>query len=273
MTSNKHEYKDEERVKIMKLLATDYDGTLYYGQDILASDLQELNNWKEQGNLFAIVTGRSKMTIFDEIAKHNLPVDYVVTNNGSLVYDANGEELLCNQLDHLTAVDLMYAVGEFEDVVSFVVNDGTKRHRIIVNSNASDMKYPHLQPDLSLEEVAELPEYVQIVLSMSSEMAAIKMAEQINEFFSSNVIAYPNVYCVDIVPKDVSKATGLEFVAEYADIADADIYVMGDGYNDLPMIEFSPNGAAVFTAPEEVKEGALGGVFGSVGEYIESILD
>ena len=43
----------------MKLLATDYDGTLKYAKQIMPEDLQAIQDWKNAGNLFVLCTGRS----------------------------------------------------------------------------------------------------------------------------------------------------------------------------------------------------------------------
>lgn len=54
----------------MKLLATDYDGTLCYGYgDVMPEDLDAIRRWKEAGNLFAVVTGRSGLSIHRELDK------------------------------------------------------------------------------------------------------------------------------------------------------------------------------------------------------------
>ena len=36
----------------MKLLATDYDGTLRYAQDVMPEDLKSIEEWKNKGNKF-----------------------------------------------------------------------------------------------------------------------------------------------------------------------------------------------------------------------------
>ena len=41
----------------MKLLATDYDGTLKYAKHIMPEDLQAIQDWKKAGNLFVLCTG------------------------------------------------------------------------------------------------------------------------------------------------------------------------------------------------------------------------
>ena len=56
----------------MKLLATDYDGTLRYAQDVMPEDLKSIEEWKNKGNKFVIVTGRSKESIDAQIKLFNL---------------------------------------------------------------------------------------------------------------------------------------------------------------------------------------------------------
>ena len=58
----------------MKLLATDYDGTLRYAQDVMPEDLKSIEEWKNKGNKFVIVTGRSKESIDAQIKLFNLPL-------------------------------------------------------------------------------------------------------------------------------------------------------------------------------------------------------
>ena len=38
----------------MKLLATDYDGTLKYAKHIMPEDLQAIQDWKKAGNQYPI---------------------------------------------------------------------------------------------------------------------------------------------------------------------------------------------------------------------------
>ena len=83
----------------MKLLATDYDGTLRYAQDVMPEDLKSIEEWKNKGNKFVIVTGRSKESIDAQIKLFNLPCDYLITNNGGMVFGENGDVLLSNYLN------------------------------------------------------------------------------------------------------------------------------------------------------------------------------
>ncbi|WP_305154479.1 HAD family hydrolase [uncultured Dubosiella sp.] len=128
----------------MKLLATDYDGTLHYGEGIMQDDLDAIRQWKEDGNLFVIVTGRSMQSIDEQIKKFGLPCDYVISNNGGMVFDAAGKEMMANYLDYVTAVDIIYAMKEMDNVASYVVNDGFYRHKIVVDPGVTDHRYPRI---------------------------------------------------------------------------------------------------------------------------------
>ncbi|MBF0578550.1 HAD-IIB family hydrolase [Erysipelotrichaceae bacterium RD49] len=255
----------------MKLLATDYDGTLKFGNSILQQDIDAINQWRERGNIFAIVTGRSKESITKELEEFQIPVDYYVTNNGGMVFDANGNKLLETSLDSITAIDLMFASHEDPDIVSYMVNDGVNRHKVEVHPNLQDHRYPHIQQTWSEEEIMDSGRFAQIVFSCTTPETALELADKINQYFGSSVTAFANNFVVDVVPKGVSKATGLDFVEAFADINDENTYSMGDSHNDIPMLESNENSAAHALAPYEVTVVAAH-TFGSVHDYIEFAL-
>ena len=153
-----------------------------------------------------------------------------------------------------------------------MINDGRNRHKMTVDPSVSDRRYPHMQDDMTMEDLENCPKIAQIVLSMSEQNMAVTLADNINMFFGENVVAYANNFVVDVVPKGISKATGLEFVVEYADIDEADVYTIGDSYNDIPLMTYGYNGACMTTALEEVQQNATV-LYDSVGTMIYSILD
>lgn len=256
----------------MKILATDYDGTLRYADHVMKEDIMAIQQWKKEGNLFAIVTGRSLESILKEIELYQLPCDYIVTNNGGMVFDANQKELMSNYLDYTTSLDIIQMIKKMENVASYVVNDGINRHKVVVDPQLIDQRYPTLQPDMPEEKVLDDGNFAQIVLSMTTLESALHMAEQINQNFSTTVVAYANNFAVDVVPKGISKATGLEFVVEYAELKEEDVYSIGDAHNDVPMIEYGIHGCAMDTAAEDVKQFATG-VYASIHDLIQDVLE
>ncbi len=255
----------------MKLLATDYDGTLKFGGSVMDADLDAIRRWREAGNLFVIVTGRSKESISAETEGFNIPVDYYVTNNGGMVFDNKDNALLSTTLDTITAIDLMYISHEHPDIVSYVVNDGVHRHKVEVHPNLEDHRYPTLKQDWTEEQVMDSGNFAQVVFSCNTPESAKELADQFNQYFGETIAAYANNFVVDVVAKGISKSTGLDFVTAYVGADDNDVYAIGDSYNDIPMLEGVDNSAAVGAAPAEVQDAAKSIVTG-VGEFIDQIL-
>jgi HAD superfamily hydrolase (TIGR01484 family) len=61
---------------------------------------------------------------------------------------------------------------------------------------------------------------------------------------------------LDLAPVGVSKASGLEYVARELGVDAADVLAIGDGRNDIEMLEWAGRGVAMGQAVEEVKAAA-----------------
>ena len=151
----------------MKLLASDYDGTLRYEETVTEEDKEALKRWKEAGNLFVMDTGRSMQSAGMEADRNGIKPDYYITNNGGMVYDSSRRELSATYLDPVMSLDIMYIAKEIGGVVSYVVNDGYNRHRIIVDRELTEKRYPELEPDMEESKLMETGKYAQIVISMA----------------------------------------------------------------------------------------------------------
>ena len=57
---------------------------------------------------------------------------------------------------------------------------------------------------------------------------------------------------LDLAPMGVSKASGLAHVVERLDVAQADVLAIGDGRNDIEMLEWAGRGVAMGQAVQEV---------------------
>ncbi|MCR5794428.1 MAG: HAD family hydrolase [Solobacterium sp.] len=255
----------------IRMIASDYDGTLRYLDEVTQEDLEAVERWKKAGNLFVIDTGRSMESMSQEAAKCGLRADYYVTNNGGMVYDRDRNEMFATRIDPVMAVDIMYIAHEIGNVVSYVANDGYYRHRIVIDPLLTEMRYPALEPDMSEEELMRLGKYAQIVISMDTEENASALAARINSHFPDLVAAYANRYVTDIVPAGVSKATGLMQLCSLTGIDPDNVYTIGDADNDIPLIRFGSHGACIKDAPDEIRKHAKK-TYACMKEMIEDIL-
>lgn len=255
----------------MKILASDYDGTLKYLNEITEEDIQAIHKWKKAGNLFVIDTGRSMESILEESRKYALPVDYYITNNGGMLFDKDGKELFSSYLPVSVSHEIMKKASLLKGVVSYVVNDGWHRHRIIVNDQLEEHRYPGLLPDISENELFGTGKYAQIVISYETQNEASAMAVKFNEEYADHISAYANKYVTDIVPNGISKAHGLDFMHTYLSIDKNDIYAIGDAENDIPLMEYADHGCCIAFGKDELHKHAKY-VCTSISDYISRII-
>ena len=67
--------------------------------------------------------------------------------------------------------------------------------------------------------------------------------DEIEQFILSkaieDIIVYRQIDCFDIIPKDVSKRGGLEYLATMLQLEAEDFVAVGDGINDYPMFDYA----------------------------------
>ncbi len=249
----------------MILFATDYDGTIRFEEGIKEKDLAALRELKRQGNLIAIVTGRSLASLVVEIDMYNIPCDYLVGNNGGIILNDKLEIIKRYEINFKEALEIIDHLKD-KDLINIYVDDGitSGQHQDedFVGIYASFKKVP-------MSEVINEGVIVGVKTKVASEQVAAKLIKEINGYNLKSAIAYQNKNMIDIVPNGVSKATAVEFLADY--LKPEKIYTIGDADNDIPMIkEF--NGFALANANDRVKASASK-VFAGVSEAIEYILD
>lgn len=55
----------------------------------------------------------------------------------------------------------------------------------------------------------------------------------------TELAVYRQIDCFDILPKTISKAAGVAYLASLLGVSPADVAAIGDGVNDLPMFEYA----------------------------------
>lgn len=254
----------------MKVLASDYDGTLRTEEAVDVNDVHAIQKFREKGNLFGLVTGRSMESIQKEIANNKIEFDFIVGNNGGVIYDKDFNRLECVYMDFNKALDIISYIKTL-DCVSYVINDGFHRFKFSVDKNQIDHKYGNLKDTTEKEEeILDRGKIAQLVISLNDQMLADEISHYINTNFKGFAVAYVNINCVDIVPVGVSKAEGLYFIEQHLGLEHDDIYAIGDSFNDIPMLE-EFHGCAVAHARSEIIDSAEH-VFLSIEECIAYLI-
>ena len=96
----------------MKLLVTDYDGTMYYEKEDLKTLRENIEALKQfiKHNMVVIATGRPYISIKKEIDNFSIPYNYIISSNGACIFNQNNspiytqtikEEIIKKTLEYL----------------------------------------------------------------------------------------------------------------------------------------------------------------------------
>ena len=83
-----------------------------------------------------------------------------------------------------------------------------------------------------------------LLIALETKLLPLASVRDVGEFF------------VEIMPKNVHKATSLEKLLKYLDMDVKDLIACGDGFNDLTMIDYAGVGVAMGNAQQIVKDHA-----------------
>lgn len=238
-----------------QIVFSDYDGTIYIPDQDMKQNVKKIEEYHNIGGKFVIVTGRSKMSIKKVIEKYNIPYDYIISNNGAIIFDNNGSKI-------------------YEQNISIEISN-----RII--------EYLKTKKDIEINFYAEedkveynYQKLLKIRVKTPNNEIAKAIEIEINKLFKEDVIAYANfpaIYykdlnfaIVDIVSIKAGKENAIKELLEILNIKGIEAVTIGDGRNDISMIK-DYNGYSMETAEQEVKEVARK-IFKNIAEAIEYII-
>lgn len=210
----------------MKIICSDYDGTLNHG-GITPEKLLAIRRWQEAGNLFAVVSGRNK-DFFFELKERNIPVDYLLSCNGAVISDRNFGTLLDIKSGEGTGAELtefLFSLG-----CPFIYFNGEKSLRI------RNKAFPlETGEEYSPEKVT--PPFNQISTALDTFENASLVTQKTGEKYGNILNPLQNGICIDIVPSGVDKAQGIYELLKITGGKKEDIIAVGDNINDEAMIK------------------------------------
>ncbi|MGL4336704.1 MAG: HAD-IIB family hydrolase [Turicibacter sp.] len=264
----------------MKLFASDYDGTYFkHGNQKkgeVQANIEMTKKWREQGNIFAFSTGRAICLMGIETKLQKLDYDYIIGLNGAIITSREGKVIFRKTIAK-SIVEEIVSLIKTEKIPEFMVSDGLTGYQKVEFNLRNKywylfniLKYTKGIFNLSLE-AAMNTEVAQVAVRTANHEQAIAFAKKINDKFGEHVIAFPNLVHVDICAKGLSKATGIQHVADLNTVNHEDIYCIGDSFNDLPMID-AYHGFTMIEAIDEIKERAEA-VFETVSDAMEHVIN
>lgn len=240
-----------------KLLAVDVDGTLLNSnKEITPNTKARIHETIEKGVIFTISSGRPVQGV--QLIINKLEVDIpVITYNGAMVITGESRKVIYSCTMKNEDVIQVERFGRERNTTIAIWSD----NQLFVNrADERAAKYS----ELSGTE-AKLYENVEEVLVKGvNKILWYDEVERINAFQEElkNIIN-PTInfhtsqpFFLEFVDVNASKAIALEKLGKFYGINREEMIAVGDGFNDLSMIEYAGLGVAMENAPLEIKQAA-----------------
>ena len=250
---------------MIKLLAIDMDGTLLNEEKHIDTPQKEaVQKAIEAGIKVVLCTGRPLFGVLPvygelELEKYNLD-EYVILNNGCSLRKTTNWELLDNK--EITREDVVYLdklrkgynldLTVSNDNDYFVVGDKANKYTI----EDGKLVYVDIKP-ISLEEATSGKHtfFKSMYLGEEEEIQRFKNDNE-NLLKDKYDAVLSQIHIFEMLPFGTNKAAALKELAEKLGIEREEIMTIGDGNNDVEMLEFAGIGVAMGNGTESAKKAA-----------------
>ena len=257
-----------------KLIASDIDGTLLFdkGTSMTAADmyvkdvdLQALATLKDVGTKVAICSGRPRVGIEEFLAIAGVTFDYYIATNGSLIYDKDWQIIYEKNMSHALAVEIVETVlAHAQDVqISGFTESDVYNFWLGVDEEQELQGLAAMSTKNSLEDLRNTPrQYVEFAMHFTTgtkEDKLVRMmefAEMMQEHFAGRLEVYRNSIYLDITALGASKGKAIHQLAEHIGVHGDNTVAIGDGWNDLSMLQEAGVSYTFHHAEEDLKQHA-----------------
>jgi len=238
-----------------KMVCIDVDGTIVDFDGHMSSEVRdEIINVMEAGHHVLIATGRSYHATLPIIRDIGLHSGYSVCSNGgvSLRLDPEleeGFEVVARSTFDPSSV--LETLRRRIPTARFAIEDDNGDY--LSTERFQDFSFGVEARGVSFEE---LQETTAVRLVVFSHGASTREFASAIESLGLQGITYSVGYnaWLDVAGAGVSKASGLEALRQILRVNQEDTMAIGDGFNDVEMLEWAGRGVAMGQAPQEVKQ-------------------
>lgn len=251
---------------IYRLLALNIDGTLLQSNGRLHKSTKEAIEYvQEKGIYVTLITSRSFPSA-KKVAKALKLDTQIVTHRGAFIGKNIDKPVYVNRIAEEVTYDIIRFLEGFPCQIRIVHEKFALANKYKLNHNLMAKTVfssgdPVFYSQQFVESVSETileepvsPPKIEVYFENSDDLEDARTA--IREMFSEVDMLKLNDLRLEIVSAGVSKLNGLLYLGEQLGIRSNQMVVIGDGMDDLEMIEAAGLGVAMGNAPAEVKNAA-----------------
>ena len=243
------------------LIALDIDGTVLLEDESFSPGVVDaVRQAQDAGHEVMLATGRSWDSTYTVMEGLGIHPEYAVCSNGAIVMRrVGGPDATEYERAHVETFDpseVLTLLGEHLGDAHFLVElpDGQRLFTDYLDDwnlqGANRVTFAELSHQRVCRVVVVAPE--------KTDQDFLQLVERIGLSQVSYAIGW--TAWLDIAPQGVNKSTALALVREWLDIAPENVLVMGDGRNDIEMMQWAVahggRSIAMQQGPPEVHEAA-----------------
>lgn len=244
-----------------RLLVVDIDGTLIGQKRVISKkDKEALKKAVKKGIKVSLCTGRVNRAcrgILDELGLDGYHIFY----DGALVADPmGGNEVYARAIDKNIVKQMVEFVRRNDTYLELY----SSRHFFAEKENWSDeihRRFFGVAPEIvSYDDIWQRERIIKAELVVRSAEEAAK-ADSFKKEFAGDLRfsiarspSFPDIEFINIINPEVSKGKALAVLAEHLGVSLEEVMAIGDGSNDVPLLEVAGFSVAMANARDELKE-------------------
>lgn len=236
-----------------KLIAVDFDGTLLDDSGkVSQKNKNELLRYKKKGYILIAITGRTLASVVNLIDINTF--NYLILNNGAYIYD------VLNKIgNHLGILDMdkVLKITELVGGISCKINycSATKYYSYKIKRDNPSSYIVNIDSPNSIKD-----KIVKMDINLINDDDIYDIVRRINEKYDVDSFVMQDSNSDDrsisVMPKGINKKNSLQKLSNKLNISKDEIIFLGDGLNDLEVIEWVGCGVAMENAFDIIKEKA-----------------
>lgn len=233
-----------------KVLVVDYDRTLFINNSDMLNNINSINKFRENGNIFIIATGRTYNSLKKEIDKYNIEYDYLILNHGSLVIKKDKSTLFHYKIDKNILFDITNYLSKYKPksvMYSYYTED------------TNDINNPDISK-ITIGFQKDIETFKKVMMDVVK-----KYNNKLNIYFTQN-------YEIELISKETNKSRAIDLLMKKANFKKENIYTIGDSYTDIDMIN-DYNGSCMEKSIDILKNNKNIKKYSSVSVLIKDILN
>lgn len=231
----------------MKLLASDFDNTLLFHNHMKFKDVRSIKQFQKHGHLFGLCTGRSLKGVEKPTKPYHIQYDFYILLSGAYILNKDKEVIFEKTIPINLARNIFHFLNEQDATIIYQNN----MYRI---SKEKKNDKHDISPQTFLELDIDYVNAFSFHFKDNEINQATKATALINEKYGEYIEAFQNNQHIDLAAKGCSKGNGIKIIQNYFQLADHEIYAIGDSWNDLPMLDIVENSYTFTYAPADVQK-------------------